>query len=471
MVFSSNLFLFLFLPLVLFGYHLVIQRYRNHFLFGVSCFFYFWGSGQIAMLFIAAVFVNYYLSVLIDRSSSKIGKMIFVGGVFYNLSWLFYFKYYNFFYAEVARLFKVLGITLPEHIMIALPIGISFYTFQSIAYLFEVYSKQHKPARSWLDYGTYLALFPHVVAGPIVRYSDIKGEIESRSGGIEMFFEGIWRFALGMGKKVIIANTVGAVADQIFGLPTTELSTSKAWLGLVCYTFQIYYDFSGYSDMAIGLAKMFAFHFPENFNQPYRADTITEFWRRWHMTLSSWFRDFVYIPLGGNRCGRIRTYFNLWAVFFLCGLWHGASWTFVIWGLWHGFWLVIERIAKNRFNYVGKGIASRAVTLILVMIGWVFFRTESFGDAMMFLSRMFNINNTPLSFEYYTIWYYLDPKVIVSLVFATLFALLPIEQFKKVQILEPIATLSRGSAAILLLVFSAAILSKSGFNPFIYFRF
>ncbi|MEN9846129.1 MAG: hypothetical protein RIS36_1276 [Pseudomonadota bacterium] len=473
MLFSSNIFLFAFLPACLLGYYLIkvfAPRFRNAFLFLMSCFFYFWGSGQIAILFLAAVFVNHMLAKLIDRSPPKKARLIFWAGVGYNLAWLLYFKYLNFFYDNLAALFAWWGISLPAITQIALPVGISFYTFQCIAYLSEAYQREHKPARSWLDYGTYLAFFPHVVAGPIVRYSDIDREIRERAETLNLFFEGIWRFALGLGKKVIIANTLGAVADQLFALPSAELNPVKAWTGALCYTFQIYFDFSGYSDMAIGLARMFGFHFPENFNQPYRSQSVTEFWRRWHMTMSNWFRDFVYIPLGGNRLGARRTYGNLWIVFFLCGLWHGAAWTFVVWGMWHGLLLVGERWAKTRFGWTPKGIPGTGLTFLLVVIGWVPFRADSLSHAGMFISRMFSIavehsaNDLP-------IWFYLTPDVWFCLALAMIFSWLPTEKFQGMRLPEPMTVLVQGSVSVLLFIYCAATLSKVAFNPFIYFRF
>jgi alginate O-acetyltransferase complex protein AlgI len=285
-----------------------------------------------------------------------------------------------------------------------------------------------------------------------------------------MFFEGIWRFALGMGKKVIIANTLGSVADQIFALPSHELNSSKAWLGALCYTFQIYFDFSGYSDMAIGLARMFGFHFPENFNQPYRSQSVTEFWRRWHMTMSNWFRDFVYIPLGGNRVSPRRTYLNLWVVFFLCGLWHGAAWTFVAWGLWHGLLLVAERWGKERFDWSSKGILGTTLTFLLVLIGWVPFRADSLSAATMFISRMLGLTEGPLATDL-PIWFYLTPDVWFCLALAVLFSWFPTEKLKGMRLPEPVTVLAQGSVSVLLLVYCAAALSKAAFNPFIYFRF
>lgn len=473
MVFSSNLFLFAFLPAAIIGYYavkLTAPALRNAFLFAISCFFYFWGSGQIALLFLGAVAVNHVLAVRISHSRPRGSKALFVFGVCFNLAWLLYFKYLNFFWDNFRALSSFAGIQLPEITAIALPIGISFYTFQCIAYLSDAYTGRQKPARSMLDYGTYLAFFPHVVAGPIVRYSDIDAEIRHRAESLQLFAEGIWRFALGIGKKVVIANSLGAVADELFGLPAAELSLAQAWLGAVCYTFQIYFDFSGYSDMAIGLARMFGFHFPENFNQPYRSHSVTEFWRRWHMTMSNWFRDFLYIPLGGNRRGPWRTYFNLWAVFLLCGLWHGAAWTFVAWGMWHGALLVSERWAKERHGFEPKGVTGNLVTFFLVVVGWVFFRADTLSQAFDFLGRMFLITSPSVQSQLSALQH-LTPDVCASMALAIVFAWLPVEKLGRVRLPAPLTSCAQGCVSLALLLYSAAALSKSGFNPFIYFRF
>jgi alginate O-acetyltransferase complex protein AlgI len=287
-----------------------------------------------------------------------------------------------------------------------------------------------------------------------------------------MFFEGIWRFSLGMGKKVILANNLGSVADKVFALPTSELTTVLAWAGVACYTLQIYFDFSGYSDMAIGLARFFGFHFPENFNQPYQSKSITEFWRRWHMTLSRWFRDYLYIGLGGNRQGWVRTCFNLFMVFFLCGLWHGAAWNFVIWGMFHGILLVLERVLKNRYGIVPKGLYGNGQTLFLIMIGWVFFRSPTFDQALMYLSALFGMPHLS-GFQYFRLSYYLDASMMTYLVVGWLIVLFPYGKVEKMlAYMEPDQqTLLKGTVGILVLFMSLLTLSKMQFIPFIYFQF
>lgn len=304
MIFSSNIFLFAFLPLALAGYFAINRGIKrttisNFYLLAISAFFYLWGSGNHISLLLISIIVNYFIGKLIYRYGKK---YILAIGIAFNVSLLFYFKYYNFFLGSFGQLFSNLGISLEGNEAIIFPLGISFYTFMAISYLVECYRKE-KSAGNIVDFATYLSMFPYIAAGPIVRFSEIGSYIKDRTINNGMFFEGIWRFSIGLAKKVVIANNLGAVSDKIFGLSAGELTTPLAWLGAICYTFQIYYDFSGYTDMAIGIGKFFGFNLPENFNQPYRSKSITEFWRRWHMTLSRWLRDFLYIPLGGNRKG------------------------------------------------------------------------------------------------------------------------------------------------------------------------
>ena len=475
-VFSSNIFLFAFLPFVLLVNFVLPSYLRNTFILCASLFFYTWGSGPVVFLLLLSIIVNYFAALWIEKAQ-RFCNVFFVLSVIFNLSLLFYFKYFSFFYGEIDRLIFLLAnhlgfsYKISELGKIELPIGISFFTFQAISYLGEVRSKEQKAARNIIDYGMYISLFPHLIAGPIVRYSDISKEIQSRSLSTQTFFEGIVRFSLGLGKKVILANSLGVVADKIFALPSDEVMTSVAWIGIVCYSFQIYYDFSGYSDMAIGLARMLGFHFPENFNQPYRAQNITEFWRRWHLTLSRWFRDFVYIPLGGNRYGTVRTYFNLWIVFFLCGLWHGASWTFVFWGLYHGILLVIERILKLNFKFVPSGVLGHLVTLVLIMVGWVFFRADTLGHALAYLSVMFGLRGPANTFTFFGPEFYLQSNIIFFLVLSAVFAVIPVERMRYVSSDALPITFIKACMAFFLLMYSASVLSTSAFNPFIYFRF
>ena len=469
MVFSSNLFLYVFLPLVLILHTVGPKKLRNAFLLVASLAFYSWGSGPIVLLLLCSITCN-YLAGLAIASWEKWRKPIFIVTTIFNLSLLSYYKYSVFLYHEIARALSSAGIQLPAIGEIPLPIGISFFTFQAISYLGEVYRREHSPAKNIIDYGMYITLFPHLIAGPIVRFSDISDEIRNRKVDLTGMYEGLWRFALGLGKKVIIANSIGVVADKIFALPLEEVTTTIAWTGALCYTFQIYFDFSGYSDMAIGLARMFGFYFPENFNQPYRATTVTEFWRRWHMSLSRWFRDFVYIPLGGNRHGSFRTAFNLWVVFFLCGLWHGAAWTFVIWGVYHGILLVIERLLRNSYDFETKGLIGNVVTMLFVTIGWIFFRADGLPQAWAFLGHMFGLSTGPQT-TVAGVGFYLQSAPVFMLFAAVLFSCLPVEKSSSINFNTLSWTLARSCVIVFLMLLSSAILATSAFNPFIYFRF
>jgi alginate O-acetyltransferase complex protein AlgI len=388
MVFSSIEFLFFFLPVSIGLYFLVPPGARNAVLLAASLIFYLWGSGALVFILFASIGLNYLCGAVVargrasaDRRLTGLGIAAAVAG---NLAILGYFKYANFFVDQLNDVGVAAGLGTIAWDGVILPIGISFYTFQSMSYVFDLARGAAQPARSIADFALYVSMFPQLVAGPIVRYASVAGELVERKAGLDDFAEGAQRFALGLVKKVVIADTVAPIADAAFRLPPGELTFSAAWLGLIAYTIQIYFDFSGYSDMAIGLGRILGFRFPENFDRPYSSHSITEFWRRWHISLSSWFRDYLYIPLGGNRSGTARTYANLWLVFIVTGLWHGANWTFVLWGAWHGLLLVIERASgwrERRFVSLGSVVAARALTLLLVMAGWVIFRATDLAGA------------------------------------------------------------------------------------------
>jgi alginate O-acetyltransferase complex protein AlgI len=356
-----------------------------------------------------------------------------------------------------------------------LPIGISFYTFESITYVVDVYRGEHKPLNNFLQYQLYIIFFPKLIAGPIVRFSEIADQITGRFSiyNIDMILNGFCRFALGLGKKVLIANVIGRTADDIFKMQIDSLSTFDCWIGGLAYTFQIYFDFSGYSDMALGLAKMFGFTLPENFDNPYVSKSVTEFWRRWHITLGKWMKNYLYIPLGGNRVKSTnRLYFNLWIVFLLSGFWHGASWTFIFWGAYYGFWLVIERMFL--LAYLKKaGLISVLYTFLIVMIGWVFFKAESLGYAADFITRMFSFNESA-SFHYS-----IDKLTLFSFLISAFFSFFILFPFgKKIQDYiyynedkNALFYLCYTGAAVSLFVISLASITSSNFNPFIYFRF
>jgi alginate O-acetyltransferase complex protein AlgI len=344
--------------------------------------FFAWGGVSYSLLLVASVVFNYFTGLGIGKSQRHRWRKIFLAiGVALNLVFLGTFKYASFFIENLNQLLGHFGGHGFENSPILLPIGISFYTFQAMSYLVDVYRRQVPYQRSIWNLGLFISLFPQLIAGPIVRYHEIERQIMLRHSTIERFAGGIRRFIIGLAKKVLIANSMGFVADECFNMGMGELSTPLAWIGIVSYSLQIYFDFSGYSDMAIGLGKMFGFELPENFNFPYVARSIKEFWRRWHISLSSWFKDYLYIPLGGNRLGRHRTYVNLFIVFFVTGLWHGASWTFVVWGLVHGSFLVIEKLTDQRFPDRLPVFLQHIYTLFVVMMAWVLFRADTFGYA------------------------------------------------------------------------------------------
>ncbi|HEY9114981.1 MAG TPA: MBOAT family O-acyltransferase, partial [Bacteroidales bacterium] len=390
-----------------------------------------------------------------------------------NLGLLFYFKYSNFFIENVNAVLSIFGEGHIPWTKLLLPIGISFYTFETITYVVDVYRKVHKPLHNFWDYQVYIILFPKLIAGPIIRYHDLADQITDRSQNdtVDNRLIGFYRFTIGLAKKVLIANQMGQQADTIFAMDYAGMDTYTAWVGILAYTFQIYFDFSGYSDMAIGIAKMIGFKFPENFDNPYISRSITEFWRRWHITLGKWMRNYLYIPLGGNRVStKRRLYFNLWLVFLASGLWHGASWSFVVWGAYHGLFLVLERsFLQKVYDKIGKFL-STIITFFIVIIGWVFFRIEYVSDAFIFLKRMFAFDfskTVSFSSEFYSFFF-----IAIFFAFFTYF-----QKGKKIQdaiyfnAYKNNKHLVVASISMILLVLSIASITAFGFNPFIYFRF
>lgn len=470
MVFSSVLFLFLFLPITLLAYYVINPAWRNYLLLLASILFYAWGAPRFIAILIMSLFIDFIIGLLINRYNKIIiNKTLLIICISINLGFLVYYKYINFFISEFNSLLLKFGLTSSYHWdAIILPIGISFVTFHKISYIVDVYRKTTEPFRNVMNYFLYILFFPQLIAGPIVRFHEIANQILSRNHTTDRFLEGIWRFSAGLGKKVLIANTLGTIADTVFKISPGDLNILTAWTGILFYTFQIYFDFSGYSDMAIGLGKMFGFELPENFNRPYTSKSITEFWRRWHMSLSRFFKDYLYIPLGGNRCSKSRNYFNLWIVFLLCGFWHGANWTFIAWGIYHGLLLIIDRLfLLNKLNNFPKYI-SNMITFVLVMIGWVFFRSDTINYAIGYIANMFNpkINSFILLVD-------MDNKVIITLLIAVILAL---ATWKKENViinrikLYNIVSL-KCSFYLLIFLYSCAILSTQSFNPFIYFKF
>jgi len=385
MVFSSVTFLFYFLPLFLLCYAILPFRNATALLF--SSIFYVWGEGIFVLLLVASVMLNFICGQLVSAAEKPAhGRYWLAFGITVNLLLLFYFKYFGFFVFDLVGLDSFNPDRVPH-----LPLGISFFTFQSISYLIDVYRRQATPARSVWDLALYIMLFPQLIAGPIVRYSTVARQIRRRTLHLNYVRHGLLFFSVGLAQKVLIANNVAVVADPIFDLPLESLSTTLAWAGSLAYTLQIYFDFAGYSNMAIGLGLCMGFKFPRNFNYPYISQSITEFWRRWHMSLSSWFRDYLYIPLGGNRNGAFETYRNLFTVFVLCGLWHGAAWTFLWWGVYHGLLLVLERLWLGRLLVNVPRLIRHTYALGAIIVGWVLFRAESVDQIQVFLLHMVGV--------------------------------------------------------------------------------
>ena len=471
MVFSSVIFLFYYLPIVLGLYYILPGiKTKNIILLIASLIFYAWGEGDLVFLMIISSLFNYFIALWINKDESRSSKIPITIGITINLLILVYYKYVGLIFGSFDSVF---GTHLNDGIHISLPIGISFFTFHSMSYIFDIYKKKTDVQRNPFKMILYISLFPQLVAGPIVRYIEVEKELFFRKHNLENFTLGIKRFSIGLAKKVLIANCLGEIADELFNLAPNEMYFGSSWFAIIAYTLQIYFDFSGYSDMGIGLGKMFGFHFPENFNYPYIANGIQDFWRRWHMTLSRWFRDYVYIPLGGSKQGKNRTIINIAIVFFLTGLWHGATWNFVIWGLFHGFFLIIERLGFGNFIQRYK-FFGHTYTIFIVLIGWVLFRIPDFNTALTFYKSMFYL--TPIQSNL-RLNDFLDNDFIVIFILG-IFLTLPIKEyiqniFQKITNRNIIKSLQTFSIFyyLLLLFLSAISISSSTYNPFIYFRF
>lgn len=482
MLFSSPLFLFLFLPLVLGLYFSLGERWRNALLLAVSLLFYIWGEGTYVLVMVAIIAVNYRLGRWLQSlAQSRRKDWLLAVAVCVNLGLLITFKYSNFLVDQLNTALAILHIPLVRLKPVHLPLGISFFTFHALSYVIDV-SRRDVPAAKRLDFAVYMTFFPHAIAGPIVRYGDIAAQLEARTITSAGFAEGVRRFILGLAKKVLIANTVAVPADAIFQLQGSHLTLGLSWLGVLCYTLQIYFDFSGYSDMAIGLAKMFGIDFKENFNFPYTATSVTDFWRRWHISLSTWFRDYLYIPLGGNRRGTVRTYFNLLIVFLLCGFWHGASWTFAAWGLYHGAFLVVERAGLGRrLNSLWTPVR-HFYTLLAIAVGWVLFRAETMAQAAAFLKAMLGLGaGSGLA---YHPGLYLDAQLWLAIIAGVIGSapLVPLlSQVRETalraskgvprRLVQAVTGVAEIAALSLLFLTSAMHLASGTYNPFIYFRF
>lgn len=474
MVFSSITFLIYFLPAFLLLYHIADKRFKNLIILLASILFYSWGAPKFIIVILGTTFLDFHLVHMMDKTKSDIQRKLFLlASLSINVGLLFYFKYCNFFVENINFFLGALGIQPMHWTKLVLPIGISFYTFETITYVVDVYRKIHKPLNKFWDYQLYIILFPKLIAGPIIRYHDLADQIEDREQNetTEKIFQGFYRFCLGLSKKVLIANYFGQLADTGFATDFSALGTIDAWITILAYTFQIYFDFSGYSDMAIGLAKMIGFQFPENFNHPYTSASITEFWRRWHISLGTWMKNYLYIPLGGNRVkSEWRHYFNLWFVFLISGFWHGASWNFIIWGAFHGAFLVLERgPLKRLYSIIGR-IPSVFLTFFIVMIGWVFFRIESFPHAIEFIKVLFTIKPSSITtFEFQLIFY-----LVIGALFS-FFVLIPggkkINELFYYESKNNLQSSVKLISSLILLILSISFITASGFNPFIYFRF
>ena len=474
MVFSSILFIFYFLPLFFLLYYIADKRFKNPVILCGSVFFYAWGAPVFIFVLLATTIIDFYVVRLMASRTGRTSRLLLMCiSVCINLGLLFYFKYSNFFVENVNHVLSRIGVKEITWVKLALPIGISFYTFETITYVVDVYRGIHKPLRNFWDYQLYIILFPKLIAGPIIRFHDFADQIYDHTGyeTMDNRLRGLYRFFIGLGKKVLIANVLGETADLIFKMPHGELGTITAWFGALSYTFQIYFDLSGYSDMAIGLGLMMGFRFPENFNNPYTSLSVTDFWRRWHITLGNWMRDYLYIPLGGNRVkNKWRLYFNLWLVFLASGLWHGAAWGFILWGAYHGFFLILERLFLGKW-LAKMGNAAVLYTFPVVMVGWVFFKAEYFHESLGYFQRM-------LSWHAGTAAWQPGKEYITMLIIAAFFSFCTITQWGKYlqqKIFYNIYSLkmhyAMAVAALLLCIISAGRITVSSFNPFIYFRF
>jgi D-alanyl-lipoteichoic acid acyltransferase DltB (MBOAT superfamily) len=464
MLFSSSVFLLLFLPIVFILYYIPFRNnrtYRNALLLAASLFFYAWGEPVFVLLLIASIVINWCIGLAMDASSRK--KTWLIIAVVWNIALMFVFKYLTFVLSNADALF---GSSLASRVNISLPLGISFFTFQILSYIFDLYYGKTSVQKKLYKFALYVSMFPQLVAGPIVRYEQIVYEIDNRHENMEDFSMGMTRFVYGLGKKVIYSNCMGTIADNLFYLSAQgDVSVAAAWIGAVAYTLQIYFDFSGYSDMAIGLGRMFGFHFLENFNYPYMANSITDFWRRWHISLSTWFRDYVYIPLGGNRHGVRRTYINTFVVWLLTGIWHGANWTFIAWGLLYFVLLTAERLAGRT---AGTKIIGRIYTLIAVTVLWVIFRADSLTLALRYIGQMLGSGGA--------LWDDTAAEVIsgggVMLLAAAVFSL-PVVRAAADAMHLPETTRKNiaAVAALPLLILCISKCLSSAYNPFIYFNF
>jgi alginate O-acetyltransferase complex protein AlgI len=495
MVFSSPVFLFLFLPIVVSLYWILGHRARNLFLVLVSLVFYTWGEGKYVALLLVSIAANYLFGILVDRYRRPItARLILLAALVVNLGILFYFKYAAFF-LQVLEDFSPISFTSPTPSDSAhLPIGLSFFTFQAIAYVIDVNRGVHEPQRNPVKFALFMAMFPKITAGPIMRYGEIESDLARRVISAELFVSGVERFIIGLGKKILLANVLAKTAEPIFHLPGGDLTGGLAWLGIICYTFQIYFDFSGYSDMAIGLGRMFGFHIQENFNYPYISQSVTEFWRRWHISLSSWFKDYLFIPLNytvmtekvrsriaqGAYTVPLRTYGCVIVVFTLCGLWHGASWNFIVWGMLHGLALALEGALFGKLLKRCPRPVRHLYTFTAIMLAWVFFRTATLSGAGDYLRALAGFGPGTGTTSYAS--FYLDNELILTLMIALLASTPLVPWLKKWQSkhfdlhvsggIQPLLITSGKVGALgTILALSLVALAAGTYNPFLYYQF
>ena len=467
MVFSSISFLYYFLPIVLLFYFIVPTKFKNFILFLSSFLFYFYGEPKYIIILILSSLINYSFALIIDKENTKSKRKFYLTlSIIINIGILFYYKYSNFFIDNINYLFK----TNINFIKVVMPIGISFFTFQGMSYVIDVYREDVKANKSFIAFSTYLCLFPQLIAGPIVRYITIEDELKNRDHSFSLFSKGVQRFLIGLSKKVLLANTFGELSKIL--LNSNNITILSYWIIAIIFTLQIYFDFSGYSDMAIGLGFIFGFRFLENFNYPLIASSITDFWRRWHISLSSWLRDYVYIPLGGNRVSNKKWIRNIFIVWFLTGFWHGASWNFIFWGLYFAIILIIEKKFLLQFLKKHK-IFSHIYTLFLIVISFVIFNGDSFTEVFSFLKSMFNIDSSLDLYNFETIYYlrsYLT-IILIGIVASTPLISLLINKLRNKKTLNLLINLLEPFYYISLLLIVTAYLIDGSFNPFLYFRF
>ncbi|MFZ4521609.1 MAG: MBOAT family O-acyltransferase [Bacteroidales bacterium] len=485
MIFNSSLFLLYFLPFFLLIYYLLDRKFKNWFLLLVGVFFYAWGAPKFVFFLMGSVVADYFIIRLMNAKEGSARRWLMWLSVLLNLTLLIYFKYMNFFFDQFQAVMEHFGSKPAEWTRIILPIGISFITFQKLSYTLDVYKKQHPVFSKFQDFALYIFMFPQMLSGPIVRPGQIAAQITDRSDqeNIDYRLTGFIRFMIGLAKKVLIADVLGTTVNEIFALSSTELSSGIAWVGAIAYTFQIYFDFSGYSDMAIGLARMLGFRLPENFNFPYISQNITEFWRRWHMTLSFWFRDYIFLPLAystsrklpkerylGIRADKVIYLIATTVTFLLCGFWHGAAWTFIVWGAYMGVFLVFDRLFLLKYLRKSGRIPSILITFILISIGWVIFRSASLTEAWFYIHRMFEFRGAENQ-----VW--LHGKFWTMLAISVIFSFWGIWKQAEARIeklyFNPgnVTIIIFSVIAILLFILNEATITSSGFSPFIYFRF